>query len=61
MCDWGYARLAAGRQRMHEMTALLAYLGGLAVFGEAGMVLGPVLLAVTLSLIQMCRRRAGPA
>ncbi|MFO0851698.1 MAG: AI-2E family transporter [Gemmataceae bacterium] len=61
VCNWAYAWLAAGRQRLHEVPALLAFVGGLAVFGLSGMVLGPVLLALTVSLIQMWRRRAGPA
>ncbi|HET6576489.1 MAG TPA: AI-2E family transporter [Fimbriiglobus sp.] len=55
-----YAWLAGGRLRLHPVPALLAFIGGLAVFGITGMVLGPVALAVTLALIDMWRQRAEP-
>lgn len=58
--NYVYAFLAGGRLRLHPVPALLAFIGGLVVFGVTGMVLGPVALAVTLALIDMWRRRAEP-
>jgi hypothetical protein len=36
----------------------LAFLGGLAVFGASGMVIGPAVLAVTVALLEVWHRRA---
>lgn len=58
--NYVYAFLAGDRLRLHPVPSLLAFIGGLAVFGVTGMVLGPVALAVTLALIDMWRRRAEP-
>lgn len=52
-----YARLAGGRMRMHEVPALIAFLGGLAVFGVSGVILGPAAFAVTSALLEVWRRR----
>jgi predicted PurR-regulated permease PerM len=52
-----YARLAGGRMRMHNVPVLIAFLGGLAVFGMSGMILGPAILAVTESLLEVWKRR----
>ncbi|AGA31579.1 AI-2E family transporter [Singulisphaera acidiphila] len=52
-----YARLAGGRMRMHEVPALIAFLGGLAVFGVSGVVLGPAAFAVTSALMEVWKRR----
>jgi predicted PurR-regulated permease PerM len=59
VCNWVYAYVAGGRLRLHPVPALLAFVGGLTVFGVSGMVLGPVILAVTLALVEMWQRRAG--
>jgi predicted PurR-regulated permease PerM len=59
--DYLYAYLTAGRMRMHPVPALIAYLGGLSVFGITGMVLGPAILAVAYELLEVWRRRAVPA
>lgn len=53
-----YAQLAGGRMRMHDVPVLIAFLGGLAVFGMSGVILGPAILAVTESLLDLWRRRA---
>lgn len=56
-----YVRLAGERMRMHQAPTLVAFLGGLAVFGVSGMILGPAILAVTVALLDVWRRReAGP-
>jgi predicted PurR-regulated permease PerM len=52
-----YAKLAAGKMRMHEVPALLAFFGGLAYFGFSGMVLGPATLAVTMAVIEVWKSR----
>jgi predicted PurR-regulated permease PerM len=52
-----YARLAGGRMRMHNVPVLIAFLGGLAVFGASGMILGPAILAVTEAILEVWRRR----
>jgi len=43
------------RTRLHELLIFFAVLGGLEVFGVLGVVLGPVVVAVTLALIEMVR------
>ena len=55
-----YAYLAGGRMRMHPVPALIAFIGGLAVFGVTGMILGPVVVVLTMELIEAWRRRAVP-
>ena len=58
--NWLYAYLAGGRMRLHPVPILVAYVGGLAVFGISGMVLGPVAVAVTLGLVDVWHRRLHP-
>jgi predicted PurR-regulated permease PerM len=48
-------KLVGGRTRLHELLIFFAVLGGLQVFGVLGFVLGPVVLAVTLALIDVFR------
>jgi predicted PurR-regulated permease PerM len=52
-----YIRVAGDRMRLHQVPALLAFLGGLALFGTAGMILGPGILAITVALLDVWRRR----
>lgn len=52
-----FSRLAGDRMRMHPVATLVAFLGGIALFGTAGMVLGPATFAVTLAVIEVWRRR----
>jgi len=56
-----YARLAGSRMRMHEALALVAFLGGLAVFGTSGMVLGPAVVAVTIAFVEVWKGRLARA
>jgi predicted PurR-regulated permease PerM len=53
-----YARIAGDRMRLHQVPTLIAFLGGLAVFGASGMVLGPAILAVTVAVLDVWHRRA---
>ena len=48
-------RLVGKRARLHELLIFFSVLGGLQVFGVLGLVLGPVVVAITLALIQMVR------
>ncbi|MBL8348412.1 MAG: AI-2E family transporter [Rubrivivax sp.] len=43
---------------MHTVPLLVALIGGVVVFGAVGFFLGPVVLAVTLGLLQVWRERA---
>ena len=45
--------LVGGRTKLHELLIFFAVLGGLNVFGVLGVVLGPVVLAITLALIDV--------
>jgi predicted PurR-regulated permease PerM len=49
-------RLVGRRARLHELLIFFAVLGGLEVFGVLGLVLGPVIVAITLALIEMMRQ-----
>jgi predicted PurR-regulated permease PerM len=53
-----YVRIAGDRMRLHQVPALLAFLGGLAVFGVSGMILGPGILAVTVAVLDVWHHRA---
>jgi predicted PurR-regulated permease PerM len=48
-------KLVGGRTKLHELLIFFAVLGGLQVFGVLGIVLGPVVLAVTLALVDVFR------
>jgi predicted PurR-regulated permease PerM len=49
-------RLVGQRARLHELLIFFAVLGGLEVFGVLGLILGPVVVAVTLALVEMVRQ-----
>lgn len=52
-----YPMLVGKEMRLHTVPVFVAVVGGLAVFGAAGLVLGPVVLALTLALIDVLRQR----
>ena len=54
-------RLVGKRARLHELLIFFSVLGGLQVFGVLGLVLGPVVVAITLALIEMAREAYRPA
>lgn len=54
-------KLVGGRTRLHELLIFFSVLGGLNVFGVLGVVLGPVVLAITLSLIDVYRAAGKPS
>lgn len=49
-------KLVGGRARMHELLIFFSVLGGLQMFGVLGLALGPVVVAVTLALIDVLRQ-----
>jgi predicted PurR-regulated permease PerM len=53
-------RLVGQRTRLHELLVFFSVLGGLEVFGVLGVVLGPVIVAVTLAVIEMVREANRP-
>ena len=53
-----YVYVAGDRMRMHQVPALIGFLGGLAVFGAAGMILGPAILAATAAVLEVWHARA---
>lgn len=53
-------RLVGGRTRMHELFIFFSVLGGLKVFGVVGLLIGPVVLAITLALLEVFRRGGAP-
>jgi predicted PurR-regulated permease PerM len=52
-----YPILVGKRLRLHTVPVFIAIVGGLAVFGAAGLILGPVVLALTDAIIQIWRSR----
>ncbi len=53
-------RLVGRRASLHELLIFFGVLGGLQVFGVLGLVLGPVVVAMTLALIEMVRQAGHP-
>ena len=53
-------RLVGRRASMHELLIFFAVLGGLQVFGVIGVVLGPVVVAVTIALLEIVRQANRP-
>ncbi|MEX2138273.1 MAG: AI-2E family transporter [Pirellulales bacterium] len=52
-----YPMLVGRRMRLHTLVAFFAILGGVAAFGMSGMVLGPVIVAISLALVDIWRHR----
>lgn len=52
-----YPVFVGERLRLHTVPVFIAVVGGIFVFGASGVILGPVVLAVTFALIDIWRRR----
>ena len=52
-----YPILAGGRLRMHTIPMFVAIVGGLLLFGAAGVILGPLAVALTIALLEIWRAR----
>jgi predicted PurR-regulated permease PerM len=53
-------KLVGERTRLHELLVFFSVLGGLQVFGVLGIVLGPVIVAITIALLDVLRQADGP-
>jgi predicted PurR-regulated permease PerM len=54
-------KLVGERTRLHELLIFFSVLGGLQVFGVIGLVLGPVIVAITIALLEILRQADEPA
>ncbi|HEX8000335.1 MAG TPA: AI-2E family transporter [Pyrinomonadaceae bacterium] len=54
-------KLVGEKTKLHELFIFFSVLGGLHVFGVVGIVLGPVVLAITLALLDVFRHAERPA
>jgi predicted PurR-regulated permease PerM len=52
-----FPAIVGKEMRLHTLPVFLTIVGGLSVFGAAGLVLGPVTLAATVALIDIVKRR----
>lgn len=52
-----YPMLVGKKMRLHTVPVFLAIVGGLSLFGAAGLVLGPLILALTDAILEIWRRR----
>jgi predicted PurR-regulated permease PerM len=52
-----YPILVGKRLKMHTVLAFISIVGGLIVFGSSGLILGPVIFAVTRLLLEIWNRR----
>jgi predicted PurR-regulated permease PerM len=54
-----YPLIVKDRLHLHAVPVFVSIIGGLIVFGASGVVLGPLLLVVTDTLVRIWRRRLG--
>jgi predicted PurR-regulated permease PerM len=54
-------KLVGEKTKLHELFIFFSVLGGLHVFGVVGIVLGPVMLAITLALLEVFRQAEHPS
>ena len=52
-----YPVFVGNKLRLHTLLVFIAILGGLLLFGTSGLILGPIVLAVTLAVIDIWRER----
>lgn len=52
-------KLVGERTRLHELLVFFSVLGGLQVFGVLGIVLGPVIVAIAIALLDVLRHADG--
>jgi predicted PurR-regulated permease PerM len=48
-----YPTLVGDRLRMHTVLTFFSIVGGIALFGPSGLILGPLALAVTVALLEV--------
>jgi predicted PurR-regulated permease PerM len=54
-----YPILVGDRLRLHTLVVFIAIIGGIMAFGTVGIILGPLVLAVTIALIDIWKNRMG--
>jgi len=54
-------RLMSDRAKLHELFVFFSVLGGLRAFGIVGLLIGPVVLAITIALLEVLFADANPA
>jgi predicted PurR-regulated permease PerM len=54
-----YPVLVGNRLRMHTLLVFIAIIGGILAFGTVGIILGPLIVALTVSLIDLWKKRMG--
>jgi predicted PurR-regulated permease PerM len=54
-------RLVGQRTKLHELIVFFSVLGGLQVFGVLGLVVGPVVVAIALALVEVLRQVSATA
>ena len=52
-----YPYLVGNRLRLHTLLVFFAIVGGITSFGASGLILGPVILSLTVALVDFWRRR----
>ncbi len=55
-----YPMLVGRRLKMHTLLAFVSIVGGLIVFGSSGLILGPLIFAITRFLLEVWIRRHAP-
>jgi predicted PurR-regulated permease PerM len=50
--------LAGGRLHLHTVPTFIAIVGGIMLFGASGLILGPLVMAMTVAVLQIWRARA---
>jgi predicted PurR-regulated permease PerM len=53
-----YPVLAGGRLRLHTVPVFISIVGGLIVFGAAGLIIGPLAMSITIAIMEIWRSRA---
>lgn len=54
-----YPLLVGSRLQLHNVAAFIAVVGGIVAFGLSGIILGPLAVTLTLSLLEIWRARVG--
>lgn len=52
-----YPMLVGSRLKLHTVPAFISIVGGLAVFGMAGLIIGPLVLTTTVLLLEIWQVR----
>jgi predicted PurR-regulated permease PerM len=55
-----YPTLVGSQLRLHPVLVFFSVLGGIGLYGAAGVILGPLTLVVTVALVDIWRRRTEP-